>query len=253
VVICGGGIGTPRLLHHAQLASRLGPAVGKGLHVHPGSTIVGICDYDVHMWRGATQAAYFTHPDMPGFLPHTFTPPPGVLYLLLGRAGLANKDVHTLLPKLCGCEVMISDKGQGTVGATADGRAEIQYFYDRQDLEQIKLGLFHTARVILAGGAKSVFAAVHGVGTHTTAEGLAAALVDKEIWDFHMYASHPMATCRMGMDWRTSVIGPTGEAHRLPGLFIADSSVFPTSLGVNPQLTTMAMAHVIARGVGAAG
>jgi choline dehydrogenase-like flavoprotein len=35
----------------------------------------------------------------------------------------------------------------------------------------------------------------------------------------------------------------------MPGLFIADSSVFPTSLGVNPQLTTMMTATVIAKGM----
>ena len=46
---------------------------------------------------------------------------------------------------------------------------------------------------------------------------------------------------------RITVIGPDGQAHGLPGLFIADSSVFPTSLGVNPQLTTMAIATTLAR------
>jgi len=57
----------------------------------------------------------------------------------------------------------------------------------------------------------------------------------------------------MGADPATSVIGPTGEAHGLPGLFLADSSVFPSSLGVNPQLTTMTLATAIARGVAAHG
>jgi choline dehydrogenase-like flavoprotein len=55
----------------------------------------------------------------------------------------------------------------------------------------------------------------------------------------------------MGADPETSVVGPTGEAHHLPGLFLADSSVFPTSLGVNPQLTTMTLATAIGRAVGA--
>lgn len=53
----------------------------------------------------------------------------------------------------------------------------------------------------------------------------------------------------MGADPADSVVGPTGEAHGLPGLYLADSSVFPTSLGVNPQLTTMTMATAIARGL----
>ena len=46
---------------------------------------------------------------------------------------------------------------------------------------------------------------------------------------------------------RVAVIGPSGEAHGVRGLFLADSSIFPTSLGVNPQLTTMVMATAIGR------
>ena len=46
VILACGAIGTPRLLHYDGIASALGPAVGKGLHVHPGNAILGICDHD---------------------------------------------------------------------------------------------------------------------------------------------------------------------------------------------------------------
>ena len=71
----------------------------------------------------------------------------------------------------------------------------------------------------------------------------AATLTDYKV----LYAAHPMASCRMGLDPASSVIGPSGEAHGLPGLYLADASVFPTALGVNPQVTVMALATVIAR------
>jgi choline dehydrogenase-like flavoprotein len=51
----------------------------------------------------------------------------------------------------------------------------------------------------------------------------------------------------MGTDPATSVIAPSGESHRVPNLFISDASVFPTSLGVNPQLTTMTVGTEIGR------
>jgi choline dehydrogenase-like flavoprotein len=57
----------------------------------------------------------------------------------------------------------------------------------------------------------------------------------------------------MGADPATSVIGADAQAHGLPGLYLADSSIFPTSLGVNPQLTTMTMGTVIGRAVAASG
>ncbi len=246
VFVCAGGIGTPRLLHHAGVADLLGPAVGKGLHVHPGNAVVGRCDHVVKMWHGATQGAYFEHPDLPGVLPHTFNAPPETLMLLLGKVGHEAKSMFQQLPYLCGCIVMISDKGEGTVGATSQGRAAISYTFDEHDVDRIKAGMVVTAEVLMAGGAKQVFGPVHGLGVHDSVASFEKAIASRTIHDFALYAAHPMGSCRMGSDPQKSVIGPTAEAHALPGLYLADSSIFPTSLGVNPQLTTMAMATAIA-------
>jgi hypothetical protein len=252
VFVCAGGVGTPRLLHHAGLAARLGP-VGRGLHVHPGNAVLGICDHPVKMWTGATQGAYFHTDALPGVLPHTLSAPPEALLLILGKVGAEAKASLDTLPHLCGCVVMISDKGEGSVGATSDGRASISYQFDPNDVQRIKDGMVETARVLLAGGARQVLAPVHGVGVHEDPDSFADALADRTLTDFTLYASHPMASCRMGIDPATSVIGPDGQAHRMPGLYLADSSIFPTSLGVNPQLTTMTLGTAIGRAVAAAG
>ena len=249
VFVCAGGIGTPRLLHHAGLADRLGPAVGQHLHVHPGNAVLGICDHPVRMWSGATQCAYFEDPALPGVLPHTLTAPPGALMVILGKVGHEAKSMLPLMQYLCGCVVMISDKGHGSVSARSSGRANIGYSFDPSDVDRIKAGMIRTAEVLLAGGASKVLGPVHGLGTHDSVDSFADALADRTIHDFALYASHPMGSCRMGADPAESVVGPTGEAHGLPGLYIADSSVFPTSLGVNPQLTTMTLATAIARGL----
>jgi hypothetical protein len=60
--------------------------------------------------------------------------------------------------------------------------------------------------------------------------------------DFEVSAFHPLGTCRMGTDPSRSCIGPDGEAHDVAGLFVADGSAVPSSLGVNPQMTIMALA-----------
>jgi choline dehydrogenase-like flavoprotein len=246
VIIACGGIGTPRLLHESGIANKLGP-VGQGLHVHPGSAVIGECDHEVRMWTGATQGAYFHDPELPGMLPHTFTAPPGAVLLLTGKVGLEAKEAMHRAKFLCGCITMISDKGEGTVGARSSGRANIKYHFADNDIYRIKLGMVRTAEVLMAGGAKRLMAPVHGVGVHDNVASFKQALMPRTIREFTMYASHPMASCRMGLDPETSVVGPTGEAHRLKGLYVADSSVFPSSLGVNPQLTTMALATVIGR------
>ncbi len=253
VLIAAGGVGTPRLLHHAGLGQTLGPALGEGLHLHPGNAVLGWCDHDVLMWQGATQGAYFHPPGMHGVLPHTFSSPPEAILSMLALTGQATKPALSRLKNLCGCVVMISDTGTGSVRAWDDGRARISYTFAPADVDRIKAGMFHTARVLLAGGARSVFVPVHGTGTYSTAEELQSALAPLPLESFVLYASHPMSSCRMGKDTATSVIGPTGESHGLPGLYIVDSSIFPTSLGVNPSLTTMAMGTLLGERIGRLG
>jgi choline dehydrogenase-like flavoprotein len=68
-------------------------------------------------------------------------------------------------------------------------------------------------------------------------------------------AVHPMGTMRMGEDPRASVVRSTGEHHQLRGLFVADGSLFPTSIGGPPQISIYAFAlhlapHIIARAKG---
>ena len=53
---------------------------------------------------------------------------------------------------------------------------------------------------------------------------------------------HLMGTARMGTDPETSVVDQFGRAHDVPNLMIVDGSVFPTSSGVNPTSTIMAVA-----------
>jgi choline dehydrogenase-like flavoprotein len=58
-------------------------------------------------------------------------------------------------------------------------------------------------------------------------------------------SSHPMGTCRTGDDPAESVVDPSGLVWGTDNLHVADASVFPSSLGVNPQITVMACGLMI--------
>jgi len=58
---------------------------------------------------------------------------------------------------------------------------------------------------------------------------------------------HQMATASMGADAKNSVVGESGQVHGVKGLHVADASAFPTSSGVNPMITIMAIADHVAR------
>ncbi len=247
VVLSAGAIGTPRLLHHCGVADDLGP-VGATLHLHPGSGVLGVCDFPVHMWRGATQGAYVHDLENPKVLPHTFNAPPEVFIAQAGVVGAEAKKMLGELNHFCGLGVMVSDDGVGSVRAMRNGRAKIKYTWNPKDLEILKAGMVLSGDVLLAGGAREVFGLSIRAARHTSAESLKAELDRTELADLTLYASHPMGTSPMGPDPETSVVDRRGHAHRMKGLYMADSGVFPSSLGVNPQLTTMTLSTVLAAG-----
>ncbi|KAI5844407.1 hypothetical protein DFP73DRAFT_52674 [Morchella snyderi] len=59
-------------------------------------------------------------------------------------------------------------------------------------------------------------------------------------------SAHQMGSCRMGSNEFDSVVNDKGKVWGSEGLFLADSSVFPSASGVNPMITVMAIAHHIA-------
>jgi choline dehydrogenase-like flavoprotein len=75
-----------------------------------------------------------------------------------------------------------------------------------------------------------------------------------------LFSAHQMGTARMGADPGDHVCDPQGRVRTsdrddevIAGLYVADTSLFPTALGVNPMLTVMALARRVARTVLAEG
>jgi choline dehydrogenase-like flavoprotein len=66
-----------------------------------------------------------------------------------------------------------------------------------------------------------------------------------DIWSFNRNA-HIIGTCRMGSDAAKAVVNAEGQSYDIPNLFIADNSIFPSALSVNPALTIMALSLRIA-------
>ncbi|MGH2957719.1 MAG: GMC family oxidoreductase, partial [Solirubrobacterales bacterium] len=62
---------------------------------------------------------------------------------------------------------------------------------------------------------------------------------------------HPRSTARMGDDSAESVTDLDGAVRGVGGLYVADASVMPTSVGVNPMMTIIACASRVARGLAA--
>jgi choline dehydrogenase-like flavoprotein len=61
-----------------------------------------------------------------------------------------------------------------------------------------------------------------------------------------LFSAHLMGGCAMGEDPRQAVVDSNGQHHQVPGLSVIDGSIFPTSLGVNPQMSIYGIAARLA-------
>ncbi|MFZ5476270.1 MAG: GMC family oxidoreductase N-terminal domain-containing protein [Myxococcota bacterium] len=239
-VVSAGPVGSPRFLLENGLAA--GP-VGENLHIHPTSFVLGKFEQEIVAWRGVTQG-YYVDRWKDGFLLQTFSMPPDQYYVSIPFGGDAALEVMRDLRHYASAGVVVHDEdsvGRVTAGALT---------YDLGDLDRRRVlaGLRMAARVYFAAGATAVVSGVHGAPVIRSVGEIDGALHDDiPAIDIGLYASHPMGTCRMGADPKGSVVDPEGRVWGWGNLHVADASVFPTSLGVNPQVTVMAMGITIGR------
>jgi cholesterol oxidase len=64
-----------------------------------------------------------------------------------------------------------------------------------------------------------------------------------------IFSVHPLGGCHLSDSPATGVVSPHGEVHGYPGLFVADGSVIPTSIGFHPVMTISAVAEHTAEAV----
>ncbi|KAJ8555273.1 hypothetical protein K7X08_012769 [Anisodus acutangulus] len=146
------------------------------------------------------------------------------------------------------------DKGSGE----AFSPYSVNYNLDQTDEENLKLGLEKTLRILAAAGAEEI-GTQHGKGRSLKVK--EASLKEFETFvkeessieigkhSVPICSAHQMGSCRMGIDPRTSVVNSKGETWEVEGLFLGDSSVFPTALGVNPMVTIQAISYCTAQAV----
>lgn len=127
-----------------------------------------------------------------------------------------------------------------------NGYPEIHYKLCKEDARHIRKGLQATAEINFAAGAKEVYTLTNRAEVLTTPDEVA--ILEKipvGSGELTMFSAHPMGTARMTANG-TGTVSPQLELEGYPGIYVADASVLPTSLGVNPMITILA---TVARGL----
>jgi hypothetical protein len=170
----------------------------------------------------------------------------GVVFPYVGQQLMEAMDEFDHMASLA---VLIADSSpNGRVWRDLGGLPAITYNVSQEDAHRMHRGMVHAAEMLLAAGARRVYPQLLGTAPFEGERGLDAFRdAQMQPGDFVWTSYHPLGTCKMGPDPRTSVVDLSHEAHEVPGLFVVDGSTVPGPLGVNPQMTIMAMATRAAR------
>jgi choline dehydrogenase-like flavoprotein len=142
--------------------------------------------------------------------------------------------------------VLVRSEAEGSVRSIF-GKDQVYFTPTPTDMARLRKGLRILTEMMFAVGAKEIWPGVHGVPVLKTRDDLRywyQAPIDPRA--YNMMASHLFGSARMGPDPRDAVVGLDFQVHGLRGMYVVDSSIFPTNLGVNPQHTIMAVARLAA-------
>lgn len=284
IVLAAGALRTPAVLQRSGLTH---PSIGRHLRVHPVPVIAGWFGETIDMWRGTMQAARSLEFGSPGprddhsgrdrneYAIESAPGHPGLLALALPWEGTDAHDrvmrgVRHIAPLIA----VTRDGGEGRTSLTRAGRVRIDYRLDETGVATMRHALVRMARLLRAAGADEMIAAGTPPSWYRPGSGtggdpgpgrsdraFAAFEASLETFDFRpnrgtVFSAHQMGSVRMGAapadhpvdPWSRVRVGSRGDAV-IGGLYVADGSVFPTGIGVNPMVTIMALARRAARTV----
>ena len=248
VCIAGSAVGSARLALQSKLPDPQA-AVGRSLRLHPGGAVAGIFDEPVEGWVGIPQSYECTEKlrfdedeanlDRAWIIP-AFAHPVGLGNALPGF-GAAHMARMRLYPRIAIFVAMLHDRSEGTVSVER-GRLHIRYVLNASDQRALLRGMRACAELMFAAGARRVlvpFAQPLELDDPSRLQEIDAR--GYRPLDPLLTAVHPMGTLPLGR-----VVDVQGRYLGVQRLWVADGSLFPTSLGGPPQLTIYAAAHKIA-------
>jgi choline dehydrogenase-like flavoprotein len=243
VILAGGAVPTPLLLLKQGLANTSGQ-VGRNLSMHPSTGYAAVAQEPMHGPGHIPQGYGCDEFLRDGILMLCAQPDYNVMGVIFPLSGQRLMGALDQIEHIASFGLLVRDQtANGRVWRDVGGLPAVTYNLGPEDVRRMHDAMVHASEIALAAGAHKLYPFVVG---HPPLEGrrdLEAFRREKlGPTDFVWTSYHPLGTCRMGTDPKTSVIDTDHASHDVPGLFVVDGSAVRGPLGVNPQLTIMALA-----------
>ncbi len=254
VVLAGGVMGTLPLLLASGLAG-LPRRIGAGFTCHPAHILVAEHPQPITNDVGHPKSFFVDRAETEGYVLETCMYFPFVTAKNMTGFGAGHSAFMQAFPRLQMILVLACDKAVPENRVAIDRRGEpvVHYRFTDGVIDSMVRATRAAARIFFAAGAVRVHAPSADPPLLTRDE---AGRVDHRIQARHfrtgtisISAAHLMGGAGMGRDASDSVTDARGRVHGRPWLRVADASLFPDALEINPYLTIMALADRAAEAV----
>jgi len=250
-VLAGGAINSPALLLRSHLGNPSGQ-VGKRTFLHPVVAMVAEHADPIEGYYGAPQTVashqFIDRGERMGYFFETAPMQPMLAALAMNGFGARHREAmlelrHTsVVIGLC-ADGFDPHEPCGTVSLKSDGLPRLDYPFGERFVEAARQAQVDAARILLASGARTVRSLhTQPVELHSEADLPRLAQAPLEANRLSVFTAHQMGGCAMGSEPARSVVRSDLRHQRIENLFVVDGSVFPSSLGVNPQLSIYGIA-----------
>jgi choline dehydrogenase-like flavoprotein len=253
-VLAAGAIGSPALLLRSQ-----GPdphnLLGRRTFLHPTVISAALMPDPVNAHAGAPQTVYSDHfldsPAIDGPIGFKLEAPPlHPVIFATTMAGYGEQhaalmrdftNTHVLLALLR--DGFHAESQGGRVVLRDEGSPVLDYPLNDFVFDGVRRAYLAMAEIQFAAGAKQVLPIHEQAAMYTTWRQARQAIADLPLKPLstRVVSAHVMGGCAMSSDPRHGVVGNDGRHHQWSNVSVLDGSLFPTSIGTNPQLSIYAI------------
>jgi choline dehydrogenase-like flavoprotein len=251
VVLSAGAIASSQILLKNRIAE--GKA-GRGLSLHPAPFLLGKFENKINAYNGIPMA-YACHQfgvtngvNEGGFLIESIFLPIFQFSLGLSSFLAQHEQLMQDFTYYTMAGLLIRDDSNGTISLTESGHPKIHYDLSPKDINTIAKGLQVLSEMWFDVGAQHVITGHQDIPRLNSKNDIPQFIkaVQTNPDGLQIASAHPQGGNRMGEDSTKCVVDSKCKLHAFTNLYVCDASVFPTSLGVNPQITVMALAAMTA-------
>jgi choline dehydrogenase-like flavoprotein len=249
-VLAGGAINSPALLMRSKVPDPAG-RVGKRTFLHPTLISSGLFDQPIRAYAGAPQSVYSDHfleqAPIDGPLGFKLEAPP--LHPVLFSTTLQGwGEAHArLMKEFANCQTILAlvrdgfhpESQGGTVHLRDDGSPFLDYPLNEPIWEATRRALLAMAEIQFAAGARWVTPVHEASSGYSSWSEAKRGLAELPLAPLRcrVVSAHVMGGCAMADSPERGVVNDEGRHFAIENLSIHDGSVFPTSIGANPQMS----------------